>query len=117
MHELIDHPRRGQQEIIQNLFVSSNEEPCRPGEGKPCKTSRGGAGRKKRLKANEKESEIISLFNGYGFIKDPPDNIFFHYTSLENKDFNALKVGEKVRLTVKTTQDGKVQADQVWVLE
>ena len=55
--------------------------------------------------------------SGYGFIKDPPDNIFFHYTSLENKDFNALKVGEKVRLTVKTTQDGKVQADQVWVLE
>ena len=61
-------------------------------------------------------SEILSLKEGYGFIKSPPNNVFFHYSNLENADFNDLKEGMKVKY-IRASIGDKVKAKNVWVCE
>lgn len=39
---------------------------------------------------------ILSLKNGYGFIKYPPNNIFFHFSNLVDTDPNELQEGDTV---------------------
>jgi cold shock CspA family protein/uncharacterized LabA/DUF88 family protein len=43
-------------------------------------------------------STILNLKDGYGFIEDKScNNIFFHFSTVENADFNDLKPGMKVK--------------------
>jgi cold shock CspA family protein len=43
-------------------------------------------------------STILNLKEGYGFIEDRScNNIFFHFSTVENADFNDLKPGMKVK--------------------
>ena len=43
-------------------------------------------------------SAILNVKEGYGFIEDRAvNNVFFHYSTVENADFNDLKPGMKVR--------------------
>jgi cold shock CspA family protein len=43
-------------------------------------------------------SMILNMKEGYGFIEDRTcNNIFFHFSTVENADFNDLKPGMKVR--------------------
>jgi hypothetical protein len=41
-----------------------------------------------------KISTIRSLKTGYGFINYPPNNLFFHYTSLVDTDFDELNIDD-----------------------
>ena len=54
-----------------------------------------------------KTSTIRSLKTGYGFINFPPNNLFFHYTSLIDTDFNELQVDDEVEFTVGQNAEGK----------
>ncbi|GHT61127.1 hypothetical protein FACS1894109_19470 [Spirochaetia bacterium] len=46
----------------------------------------------------ERESIIISVKDGFGFIKDENvNNVFFHYSILTNRDFDELEPGMKVK--------------------
>jgi cold shock CspA family protein/uncharacterized LabA/DUF88 family protein len=53
------------------------------------------------IQGNGKEyvtSTIQSVKDGYGFIEDrQTNNVFFHYSIVENRDFNELKPGLQVR--------------------
>ncbi|MDR2184750.1 MAG: NYN domain-containing protein [Treponema sp.] len=51
--------------------------------------------------AQEYESSIFSINkNGFGFIKNEEiNNIFFHYSTITNKDFSELQPGMKVKYT------------------
>ena len=53
-------------------------------------------------KVGEYESIIFTISpNGFGFIRDEErNNIFFHYSTVTNRDFSELKYGMKVRYTV-----------------
>jgi cold shock CspA family protein len=43
-------------------------------------------------------STILNVKEGYGFIEDRScNNIFFHFSTVENADFNDLKPGMKVK--------------------
>jgi uncharacterized LabA/DUF88 family protein/cold shock CspA family protein len=47
---------------------------------------------------NEIISTIISIKEGFGFIKDEKiNNVFFYYNTLTNKDFDELEVGMRVK--------------------
>ncbi|MDR2019864.1 MAG: NYN domain-containing protein [Treponema sp.] len=47
---------------------------------------------------NYQVSTIISIKEGFGFIKDEKiNNVFFYYDTLTNKDFDELEVGMKVK--------------------
>lgn len=61
------------------------------------------------------ESTIMSLKDGFGFIRFPPNNVFFHYSSLRNYDFNDLEVGTKVSFALETRDDGRLMAADVWL--
>ncbi len=68
--------------------------------------------------SNIKESTILNIKNGFGFISDPQvNNVFFYYSSLANADFNSLKVGMKVKYIPKVADDGKTQAEKVWLVQ
>jgi len=51
-------------------------------------------------------SEILSMKTGYGFIKFPPNNLFFHYQNLNGIDFNDLTSGDKVQFEITKNEDG-----------
>jgi len=57
--------------------------------------------------------EIHSLKNGYGFIKFPPNNLFFHYTSVVDGDFSELQEGDPVEFTFAKNDDGQPIAKNV----
>lgn len=54
-----------------------------------------------------KLSYILSLKNGYGFIKYPPNNLFFHFSKLSDTDFNQLHVGDKVEFRITQNDYGE----------
>lgn len=61
-------------------------------------------------------SRILAIKDGYGFIKNEPDNAFFHYTSLVDFDFNELEIGDKVQYRLEITDEGKTVAKEIIVL-
>ncbi len=59
------------------------------------------------------ESSILSLKNGYGFIKYPPNNLFFHYQSVQDGDFNELQIGDEVFFEIAKKDNGEELAINV----
>jgi cold shock CspA family protein/uncharacterized LabA/DUF88 family protein len=59
------------------------------------------------IEAEELESIIFTISqNGFGFIKDEErNNIFFHYSTVTNRDFSELKCGMKVRYTFEVYEE------------
>ncbi len=66
---------------------------------------------------HRKESYILSLKEGFGFIKYPPNNVFFHYTSLRDYDFNDLLIGDRVQFTLDEKEGGRAVGYDVVVLQ
>jgi len=62
------------------------------------------------------EGEIMSLKNGYGFIKFPPNNLFFHFSNVIDTDFNELRVGDRVEFEVEKDEEGNDVAKSVKML-
>ena len=105
MNLLIDD--RGNQEdpIINKLFVQS--EPRRAwvrnsenenGEENPA------------IEFDDQEvfsGEILKLKNGFGFIKFPPNNLFFHYTNVIETEFNELQEGDMVSFNISKNERGE----------
>jgi len=93
MHDLIEDPDFASNPTINGLFVPRSEK------------------KEFELYENddfielvgdgiERTSSILSLKNGYGFIKYPPNNLFFHFHSLMNADITELKVGDEVQFEI-----------------
>ncbi|MFN3952508.1 MAG: cold shock domain-containing protein [Thermaurantimonas sp.] len=59
------------------------------------------------------EGEILTLKNGYGFIKYPNNNLFFHHSDVLNAEFQELQPGEKVIFTVAKNDQGQEVAKEV----
>ena len=104
MHEIIDNRVRKNERLINGLFVPKNE---------------GNSPRPRLLQetTNSSESEIVSLKGGYGFIKYPPNNLFFCYKDVVDIDFNDLKVDDKVSFTIEKGAEGTDVAKNVKLLD
>jgi len=131
MHEIIETGLRTNDVVIQNLFVkqTGRDEPPFPGSSNG--TSALGYGRPSRITTGngfastyqtdgetslgvastddgeDKISTIRTLKSGYGFINYPPNNLFFHYTSLIDVDFNELSVDDQVVFHIGQNAEGK----------
>ncbi|GAB3774744.1 hypothetical protein GCM10028818_17940 [Spirosoma horti] len=144
MHGLIDDRSRRNDVIIQNLFVKQQARPtftAVSGSGNGSSFSNGNSfGELSAGDAYEeaypasgepnynladtvdddpegrKISTIRSLKTGYGFVNYPPNNLFFHYTSLIDTDFNELQVDDEVEFTVGRNAEGKDIAIDVRLL-
>jgi uncharacterized LabA/DUF88 family protein/cold shock CspA family protein len=118
MHEIIDNRLRRNDPVINNLFV--------PGESKRRNHPNFNEETQEYNQTEEvpevdvgevRVSEILTLKNGYGFIKFPPNNLFFHYTSVKDLDFGDLLVGDRVEFTLDKNEEGQFIATNVQLLE
>jgi len=108
MHELIDARLKKNDPLIQSIFVQ--DEYVSPAQAQ----AQAEEDKFNRLDLDEtKISEILSIKNGYGFIKFPNNNLFFHYTDVMNVDFNDLITGDEVEFTVERKHNGQDVAKNV----
>ena len=68
------------------------------------------------VEGEQATGEIHSLKNGYGFIKYPPNNLFFHYTSVIDGEFAELQEGDPVAFTFAKNDEGQPIAKNVRLL-
>ena len=100
MHELIDEGLASEDETITKLFVpQAAPKPIQQGTTE--------------LSGERLIGHVLSLKNGFGFIKYPPNNLFFHYGNLVDTDFNDLKEGEPVEFTMGYNDKGDAVAKEV----
>ena len=139
MHELIENRAMRNDPIIQNLFVKRDEAATR--QVVYSSDVVGAAPRREiretplisdvreprapRVLAADSDvaieeptgerfdSYVLSLKNGYGFIKYPPNNLFFHATDLLNADFPELQEGDPVEFSIGFNRDGDEVAKSV----
>lgn len=105
MHELIDSRLKKNDPLVNSLFVQEDYNSA---------TTDDDDDKFNRIDQEEvKTSEILSLKNGYGFIKYPNNNLFFHYTDVLNVDFNELLTGDEVEFTVEKKYNGQDVAKNV----
>ncbi len=117
MEKIIEDRVRRNDPLINNMFVV----PPTPPQSTPRveRTSTDAEGTENNLAEHAGElmtSTIYSLKNGYGFIKYPPNNLFFHYTSLIDTDFNELQEGDEVEFVLSLNDRGDYIAKNVRLL-
>ncbi|MBC8154252.1 MAG: NYN domain-containing protein [Bacteroidetes bacterium] len=125
MHEIIDNRIRKNEALIQNLFVKQQLKPATytpinsNGVTDAVLTLAAGVNGNSidYDPADRKISTIRGLKSGYGFINYPPNNLFFHYTSLLDVDFNELQVDDQVEFRIGHNGEGKDIAVDVRLLE
>jgi uncharacterized LabA/DUF88 family protein len=106
MHEIIENRVRKNEPLINNLFVTK-----KPTE----KISTPATSESDSL---PKTSTILNLHKGYyGFIKYPPNNLYFCTTDLVDIDFNDLEQGASVQFTIGKNIEGKDVAKNVKLVE
>lgn len=84
MHHVIDEGIARKDPVVMDLFVTPD----------PNRNAASGVEAKRT-----ETSEILSLKNGFGFIKYPNNNLFFHYQDVLG-DFNELEPGDPVEFTI-----------------
>jgi cold shock CspA family protein/uncharacterized LabA/DUF88 family protein len=96
---------------IKNLFV-----PERYNDRLPAlfDTKNDSGSAEKPEEITEYVSTIISInVNGFGFIRDEErNNIFFHYSTVTNRDFAELQTGMKVKYTVEADEERSKREEQ-----
>lgn len=104
MHDLIDSYPKQDVKTIDELFVPKESQPifektyAKPKDGVQIST-------------------ILSVKTGYGFIKYPPSNLFFHYQNLSGCDFNDLSPGDRVQFSITQNDKGEDVAIDVELVE
>ena len=81
MHDVIDEGLEMGDPLIQDLFVAPDTKSVHHDSKR------------------KENSEVLSIKNGFGFIKYPNNNLFFHYQDVIG-DFSELEVGDAVEFTI-----------------
>lgn len=120
MQEVIDCGLRQNNLLIMNLFVQNSdsrqgtENDDRDGsEDDYTARNRSGADEADREPGARYTSQILSLKNGYGFIKYPNNNLFFHSLDVIDGDFSELAPGDEVEFSIDKNDQGQDVAKQV----
>lgn len=93
MHGVINYGVQQNNPLISEMFVAP--DPSRQAREQTFETS-----------------EILSLKNGFGFIKYPNNNLFFHYQDVVG-EFADLNVGDPVEFTIEQNQQKQDVAKNV----
>ncbi len=96
---------------VQPLYTQPQQQPVQPiaSVNPPHNTEP----RPETAQLTVMTSEIMSLKDGYGFIKYPPNNLFFHYSDVIGLDFNELQIGDVVEFVHGSKEDGRGYATNV----
>lgn len=120
MHDLVNDPDSKADPVINRLFVPRTKEKVFSKQSSDVSDGFDNiedAEFQEDFNVERIESTIKTLKEGYGFINFPPNNVFFHYTSLVDYDYNDLLVGDKVRFRIEAKEDGRLVARDVVVIE
>lgn len=105
MHEIIENRAKRNDPIINNIFVqdavSHNYK------------YNDSSNANKELDNKTRQSTVVSVKNGYGFIFARPDNLFFHYSDVIDGDFNEIADGDLVEYTIGRNRDNGEVAKSV----
>lgn len=106
MHQLINDRSRRNDNLINSLFVVHKDLKLGPADLRNMDSSTA-------IGEGWREGTIKNMKEGWGFIK-PPDgsaDMFYYYTSLLNRDFNDLQVGQRVRYRIGSNDKGPCAVD------
>jgi cold shock CspA family protein/uncharacterized LabA/DUF88 family protein len=106
MEEIINEPTGEEAWMTEKLFVK--KEPVH---------KNGDENTEEREEGTYKTSTILSIKSGYGFIKYPPENLFFHYEAVVGCDFYDLEPGDQVRFKIVNNEKGENVAMNVELAE
>jgi len=114
MHEEIDNRVAKDSFAVNNLFMPQQKVVEKRARSIPSTNK----SESESVKRNDENiGEIMNLKNGYGFIERPPNNLFFHYQSVNGIDFNDLSVGDKVSYNIEKNEKGEDVAVDVEPIE
>lgn len=118
MQEVIDCGLKQNNQLIMNLFVANDSrqgsedgvDDESPAEAADAFTPPSQTGREPGARYT---STVLSIKNGYGFIKYPNNNLFFHSLDVIEGDFSALSPGDEVEFSIDQNDQGQDVAKQV----
>lgn len=107
MHDLIDEGLKEDDPVVRELFVSKEAPREVEGEGMPA------ASQSSPLSEERHQSTVMSLHNGYGFIRFPENNLFFLHEDVVEPAFAELAVNDMVEFNVATNNKGQRVAKRI----
>jgi cold shock CspA family protein/uncharacterized LabA/DUF88 family protein len=113
LSDIINNEAYEEMEIVQNLFVAVESKKLERVVHKELNEDP----EYFENFGEEIQSEVFSLKNGFGFIKHPPNNLFFHFSSVLNADFNELEPNDKVSFQLGKNEKGEDIAIHVKLIE
>jgi uncharacterized LabA/DUF88 family protein/cold shock CspA family protein len=131
MHRIIDDPDYADDSFVKGLFVFARENASAEGEKNTQYTHSANAlrldtdiddeddfNRADTIETDgvREEGEISVLKEGYGFVGQPPQGTFFHYSDLTNCDFNDLHRGDRLTYEIGIGPEGKKKAINIELL-
>ncbi|MEZ4756630.1 MAG: NYN domain-containing protein [Flavobacteriales bacterium] len=101
MHDLIEEGLRDDEEVVREVFVA--RDPNRD-------TEQEGYERQSVATLVDEErhrSTVMSLMNGYGFIRYPDNNLFFRYDDLQGLGFDELAINDELEFNIAVNHKGQ----------
>ena len=117
MQEVIDCGLKQNNQLIMNLFVQTDSRQANDEEEEESGDADDEFAPKGKSSAGEPgaryTSQVLSLKNGYGFIKYPNNNLFFHSLDIIEGDFAEFAPGDDVEFSIDKNDQGQDVAKQV----
>jgi len=98
MHDLIEEGLKEDDELIREFFVM-RESPVRDLDENGVSTT--------EVDDTRHRSTVMSVMNGYGFIRFPDNNLFFLREDLEDAEFGDLRIGDELEFNVAVNNRGQ----------
>ncbi len=109
MQEEIEEGLADGDEVVTQIFVNNNDN------GKSGDSRYGQDQEEEAVEGETEISEILSIKNGYGFVKYPNNNLFFNYQDVIG-EFSELAPGDTVQFTIDKNHLGQNVAKNVMKL-
>lgn len=110
MQEVIDCGLEQENQLIMNLFVTSEPKSSddETDESGAAARARSTSGNSVSYEDSERfVSQVLSIKNGYGFIKYPNNNLFFHSLDVIECDFSDIAPGDDVEFSIDQNDQGQ----------
>ena len=99
MHDLVDEGLKEDDQVVREMFVLRESTPREPDEQYTIPVDEDPEARH--------TSSVMSMMNGYGFIRFPDNNLFFLRDDLEDVDFADLHIGDPVEFSLAMNSRGQ----------
>jgi uncharacterized LabA/DUF88 family protein/cold shock CspA family protein len=110
MTDLVEEGLRSKDEVVEDMFVAASSALPRDPTTDP---ERPLISISSYEDTERHTSQIMSLHNGYGFIRFPENNLFFLHDDLVEVDFTTLVLGDMMEFSVAMNSKGQSVAKRI----